>query len=247
MATFPQLIPEVDDLLAMHTEELAEYVLKLAAEHRQNGLIHLQAMQALVERRFPGEHCYPPNREQEALGAIAEAWGWLQSNGVLIPDFGPNGSNGFVRLSRNGARMLEDDGFARFLQDVQFPKTLLHPKIANSVWGDLIRGELDTAVFKAFKAVEVAVRDLAEGVPPEKYGVDLVRLAFNPNNGPLANTDTPIAEREALANLFAGAIGSYKNPHSHRTVAITEPLEAQEQVLLASHLLRIVESRMPAD
>ncbi len=70
-----------------------------------------------------------------------------------------------------------------------------------------------------------------------------MRKAFNPQNGPLTNMNIPEAEREALANLFAGAIGSYKNPHSHRTVEIQDAAEAHEMVLLASHLLRIVDSK----
>ena len=38
-------------------------------------------------------------------------------------------------------------------------------------------------------------------------------------------------------------LGSYKNPHSHRTVNLTDSREAQEQVMLATHLLGIVDAR----
>jgi hypothetical protein len=62
------------------------------------------------------------------------------------------------------------------------PKTLLHPVIAQKVWSPFIRGEYDTAVFQAFKAVGVAVRN-ACCLNDSSYGVTMMREAFHPVKG----------------------------------------------------------------
>ena len=69
-----------------------------------------------------------------------------------------------------------------------------------------------------------------------------MRKAFG-EDGPLTDMTAEKGERERRSDLFAGAIGSYKNPHSHRDVHMEDPEEALEIILLANHLLRIVDAR----
>ncbi|PTQ78793.1 uncharacterized protein (TIGR02391 family) [Nitrosomonas oligotropha] len=242
MSTLTSKIPDVDVLVALAPEELAGVVLRLAHEHLQNGKIHLQSLVSDIHGTSGISDGYPQNRRQDAELALAEAWNWLSVQGLLIPDLGINGNNGWMNLSRRARTILADDSFNTYTRSVAFPKSLLHPSIADQVWIDIVRGDIETAVFKAFREVEVAVRKAGQFADTD-IGTALMRKAFDKTVGPLSNMQQPEAEREALAHLFAGAIGSYKNPHSHRTISISDATEAQEMVILASHLLRIVDSR----
>jgi uncharacterized protein (TIGR02391 family) len=135
---------------------------------------------------------------------------------------------------------LKEEQFQRLLgRWTLTPFLLFHPLVIKKAYPSIRKEDYETAVFKAFKTVEIRVRELS-GLPNEMIGVDLMRRSFAPDNGPLADQTAPKAEREALSHLFAGAIGCYKNPHSHREVQLSFN-EAFEMLLLASHLLSFLD------
>jgi len=118
----------------------------------------------------------------------------------------------------------------------------LHPTLEPSVRPQFLMGEYEMAAFAAMKAVEVRVRKMA-GLADYLIGVKLMQTAFG-TDGPLEDPTIESGEREARRNLFAGAIGTIKNPTSHRDVRYDDPTEASEAVLLADLLMRILD-RVP--
>ena len=145
-------------------------------------------------------------------------------------------------VTNRGKKIAQREDLDAYRKANLLPKGQLHPIIAQKVWSLFLRGDYDCAVFQAFKEVEIAVRN-AGNYDGRDIGVDLMRKAFG-KEGSFTDPNLPMAEQEARAHLFAGAIGSYKNPFSHRTVSVSAE-EAAEIIILASLLLRIVDSRYP--
>jgi uncharacterized protein (TIGR02391 family) len=127
------------------------------------------------------------------------------------------------------------------MQRIADARDFLHPALLQNARPLFLQGRFDTAVFEAFKELEVTVRTAGKFCP-ERIGTALMSAAFNPDKGPLTDPTLERGERHALMNLMVGAIGSYKNPNSHRKVAITRD-EAREMIVLVSHLLKIVDTR----
>ncbi len=245
-----EIAPTADALLALTADELGLRMLPLLIQPPPSGA-HLSLKNLLEANIYlvttisagtrPGG-TYPAERQGEVRQAIIEAWTWLEGQGLLIPDLGPyNEPNMSVRLvSRRGRQLAEDP--QRALSARLLPKDILHPVIREDVWGLFHRGKYDAAVFEAMKAVEIAVREAAN-LQPTDVGTALMRKAFDPQGGALVDRNAPAAEREARSALFAGSMGSYKNPQSHRKVDLDNPGEAAEIIMLACHLLRIVTDR----
>jgi uncharacterized protein (TIGR02391 family) len=235
MLTLLEIFPHPEDLLALKPEELAGVLIEILPAVRL-----FDDLKAQVFPRSDGSG-YPHGwvLEEVAL-ALAEALSWLETQGIIVRD--PLHPAALCYLvTRQGRALKTRADLEAFRKGRTLPLDLLQQSLTDKVHHLFLRGDHDTAVFQAFKEVEVAVRK-AGNYPNDLLGVKLMRQAFDPNTGPLSDRALVAGERESETHLFAGALGHAKNPLSHRDVNLTKQ-EAARLIVLASHLLAIVEQR----
>lgn len=233
-------IPDAEVLVALAPEQLAAKMIFLMRA-RPPAMERTFAIDEFVQdivNPAEGQPRYPGNQIGEVLRAITEAWAWASAQGLLVPAWSIRGR---LTLSRRAERFADEREFADYATARLLQRDMLHPATAAAAWQSFMRSDYSTAVFQAMRQVEIAVREAA-GFAQGEHGVPMIRRAFG-RMGPLSDPEAEEAEREALCALFAGAVGSYKNPHSHRNVSMESAREAAEIVMLASHLLRVVDER----
>jgi uncharacterized protein (TIGR02391 family) len=197
------------------------------------------------------EQAFEFNHEPDGpflLERLSDAWAWLESHGLIGPD-PKNTTSSWQRVTSAGRELAKDpDALTKLWAGDRLAGSLA-PMLEEKVRPIFNLGDYETACFAAMKAVEVEVRR-ASGLDSAVIGVDLMRQAFKPDGGPLADMQAHSGERVAIMELFAGSIGAFKNPSSHRTVHFDDAVEAVEVVQTADLLLRLLkraeDRRQPA-
>lgn len=170
------IIPDHEAILALEPEEVAGVVLEYlnSIDQSREGMPNRYnfSLSNTVEE-------YPKEVREQILEVLMEGWSWLEREGLIAPKPGQQGE--WVFVTRRGRMIKTADQLKAFRRSDLLPRQLLHPIIGHKVWSNFIRGEYETAVFQAFKEVEVAVRK-ASGLPQTDVGVKLMRNAFGIGN-----------------------------------------------------------------
>jgi len=164
-----------------------------------------------------------------------EAWSWLEREGFIAHRPNDITGQGFF-VTRAGQRVAKATNFEAWKKESMFPEGL-DPIIMSKVKPQFIRGEYEMAVFRAFKEVEMRIRDKDASLAGES-GFDLMNKAFGPNGPLMKGVDKK--ERAATRELFTGAFSIFRNPSAHTEVKFDEPREVIDTICFANQLLRIV-------
>jgi len=170
--------------------------------------------------------------------ALTESWQRLINRGFMMQAVGQ--SAGVMTLTSKGLEAADAVNFEEIIVRQGLTREMLHADLRASVYDNFAAGHYDTAVLDAFKLVEDAVRNAATGLPAGLVGGSLMRQAYDAQKGPLRDPGFHSGERAAMPDLFAGAMGVFRNPVAHRRVGKSDPASVMEELMIASRLLRFV-------
>jgi len=188
-----------------------------------------------------GGYAYNAQARSDLGRVIARAWKALENAGFIEEPDSYNGKNGFRVPSAEGRQAYKATDYIGVRMRTKFTREMFHLSLPDAAWNAFSVGDYDTAVFEAFKSLEVAVRTKG-GLASTDFGAGLMKKAFDPDSGPLRDQAATRSRRVARCELFTGSFGEIRNPKGHNDPTITDTLVAVEELMTAGMLRRIADN-----
>lgn len=144
-----------------------------------------------------------------------------------------------TQSSSDARRMAPTAGIYPVQQNAEAQLSSLHPEVVRVAGPLYLDSHLASAIFEAFKAIEVRVRRLSR---LRASGRDLMARAFRESDPPLAlnrgETDLDGDEQEGFKLIFMGAMQGIHNPKAHDDAVQEDAERTLDYLSFASLLMR---------
>lgn len=188
-------------------------------------------------------HLYPelgPSFTEDERLLFIRAVYELERDGFVWQD-ATQPSSQFKVLSETGLHAARQELANMRLPSIDIDQLLSRDDLRWLVRDDFNSADYETAVFKAFRHLEEAVRAKAKE-QASSLGVSLMSAAFSPNSGKLKHPGAAVPqEQDGLHQLMRGAIAWFKNPSSHGTVPRDDAQKAAHVLAFANMLLDLLD------
>jgi uncharacterized protein (TIGR02391 family) len=235
---FVKRLPTARDVVELTPDQLDSILLKCVAEITESNdqlaakfvsADVLSSLYAVMENGYADVNA--------ANQLIMESWGRLISSNLIVQ--APGQAPRAMIATKRGCEVARDGRIEDIVARQLLRPEMLHPDLPRSVYTNFSAGDYETAVRDAFVNVEATIQAMA-GLPANVFGERLIKQAFMPNSGPLADKTLPEKEQEQVLAFFIAALGTFKNPLSHRFVKKADPHAVMEELLIASRLMRFI-------
>ena len=234
--------PSVEQLRASPELDVERTLLRCVVEYCADGMHPMITRDAIPTMLLePGGYAYSVQTKSDLERIVTRAWKGLDDAGLIEEPDSHNGKNGYRVPSAKGRSAHAATDYTGVRMRTKFTREMFHPSLPDAAWNAFSVGDYDTAIFEAFKSLEVAVRAKG-GLAITDFGAALMKKAFDPDNGPLRDLAAPRSRRVARCDLFTGAFGEIRNPKGHNDPTITDTLIAVEELMTAGVLRRIVDN-----
>jgi hypothetical protein len=233
--------PSVEQLLAAPDLEVERVLLRYVVEYCANGMHPMVTRDSISSGLFDsGGYDYSIQARSDVQRVIARAWKGLDYASYIEEPDPDNGKNGYRVPSAKGKSARAATDYTGVRMRSNFTRDMFHPALPDAAWNAFTVGDYDTAIFEAFKSLEVAARTKG-GFTTGDFGAALMKKAFDPDTGPLRDKAASRGRRIARCELFTGAFGEIRNPKGHNDPTITDAVVAAEELMAAGVLRRIVD------